>query len=282
MITYTSGDDLKNLFQGKTSCLSYDTARKLEFTDIKDTKALGAAEALVLKNTYYSYTSPNQKLEDLKKQYPLSGANSTVSGDNQTEAKVNLPLNINRFELAKLVMLTHCIPVFEDKSLPELTFNGRPMPIYADAPEKGTVMSHVLTSASFFEILDGTNPGGKIFPGQPNYIEWSRPAQKGEAAKMINRAGETWQGFQSRADYNLPKEFGITTMDWPFVFYARLLKENPGQTPILKVPSMLENIYNPASRAEVIAFLVQSLFSRGLYNAEDAAAAQAALHALQK
>src|SRR5690606_14240613 len=266
----------------ETACLEYDAdIRDLKFTDVTDLNQVGAKAALILKNTYLLGGTPSEALKELKNQFPLSGQNSLIGGTGKLEAQVDLSGIVTRADAFKMVLTTFCIPIFNETSLAKEPFrlDGKKIPVYIDAPRKGTVASNIVATVSKLGIAEGTNYEGKHDPNGPNRIQWNAPITKAEAVKIILNAEQLWQGYQKNSDYEQAKSLGFSESDWFFPFYAKVLKSN-GESVIRRTPSMLQRVEGQATRGEIIDYIFETLLSAGLY--KDEAAVRAAYEALEQ
>jgi len=157
-------------------CLRYDPDRNLKFSDVENDPT---QDANIIKSTLLLDALEN-------KQYVISGYSSELSDSG--EKVFGSDNNLTRLEWAKILMVSHCLPIYDYELLPEVTAFGNPMPNYIDLPfnainldETTYWMMNVTYSASYYEMLNGTGTG---------MIEILRSVTGAEAVKMFIKTGE--------------------------------------------------------------------------------------------
>lgn len=256
-------------FGDEKSCLVYEE-RDLVFGDLIKGQ-LGYAAAEVLKNTAFRPSLTNEDVEEAVDRYPLSGFGSNLYGEVGEFAEVRLPANATRMQVTLLSMQLHCLPIFRGHTLPDERLDGKPMPEAIDMPEKGSVAYDVIQTAFFYGILEGYNYryGPNYTPGIANTIRWNSPITNWQFIKVINNAGQNWQGYQNISDFDLARQYGFGQNDWVFTFVARALREDWPDSAILETPRLLRLLERNITRGEMVNHLFHSVIRRGIYFPED-------------
>jgi len=227
------------------SCLQYDPERPLEFTDLTSSSQ---KESNIIKNSFI--IDPNYE-----HQYIISGYNTQKHNTGQSLFGPTQALS--RLEWAKILMLSHCLPIYDYTLLPSITAYGNPMPNYTDLSRDSFPKDNqtkwlldLAYSASYYEIMHGTIE---------NEIQLNRDVSGAEAIKMFIKTGEFVHGsiFISNDSFS----GGINKDTWYYEYFAKADKEGTLQEFI----DTIQEARSPVLREQAISLLLEALFKRNLY-----------------
>jgi len=232
-------------WQAIEECLEYNSERQLKFTDLheEDSSAINT-----IKNTFI--LDPSHEA-----QYIISGYGTQKNDNGQSLFGANQSLS--RLEWAKILMVSHCLPIYDYTLLPSVTAYGNPMPNYLDLPllsdSSDTQVKWLLDlvySASYYEIMHGT---------AEHEIQINREITGAEAIKMFIKTGE----FVHGSEFSTSEEFSgaIDKKTWYYEYFAKAQAEGTLQ----KYINSVGEAEDPVLRHEAISLLLEALFKRNLY-----------------
>jgi len=246
--------------EANRQCLVYNPLRKLNFTDVTNLNSVGSRAAIALKNTYLFITNYDVS------QYLLSGYGSGLQTTG--ESIVGMNETMKRAELAKLIMLSHCLPVLDEDTLSNFRSNGDPMVVYGDLPRSGdapsTLLQDITYSIQFYasdeeSAMRGTNEGN---------FEPFRAITKEEIMKPITVIQEFRTGELSPEDDTV---LSLMSDRWSAAFYAKAAYQNLTQY----IPNATQEPTSVVIRRNAFNLLIQAMLQRNLYNAADQATVDA-------
>ncbi len=247
--------------ESNRECLGLNTQRKLAFSDITDINGVGALAAITLKNTYLS-------LENETSQYLLSGYASDLQATGKTVVGLNNPFT--RIELAKLIMLSHCLPILDEDTLPKFRSNGDPMISYLDLPRSGSAPSTTAQNIAYsIQYYSGPNEAAMRGTDAGNF-EPNRAIQVQELMKPITMIQEFRTGVESPRDNNAVS--AVSNL-WSYEFYAKAAHQGL----IKYVPNALLQPNQPVLRKNAFDMLIHAMLQRDLYSNTDEATINAIL-----
>ncbi len=236
--------------QMRNHCLIYNPSRNLNFLDIDQAKSEYQKYITVLKNTN----------ENSSNQYVISGYSKTNTMQPPVFNATNTPSssylgpnnNINRLELAKVLMISHCYPILDATTL-KTTVAGRPITEWSDLKKEHNgdpvhdYEVDVAYSGKYWRVWDGY---------KDNTIRITQQVTVAESIKMLIRVGELISGENFTQD--------ATTGNWWSPYYVSSSTE--GTAIPLRAPTRtLQNL----QRGEAISELVKALLIRHMYVADD-------------
>jgi len=237
-------------------CLRYDPDRKLKFSDVDKDPSI---DANVIKSTLLFDALDN-------KQYVMSGYATRL--DDIGEKTAGLENSLTRLEWAKVLMVSHCLPIYDYELLPKVTAFGHPMPSYTDLPfdvkdpnDQTRWMMEVAYSASYYEIINGTGE---------NLAAIMRSVSGAEAIKMFIRTGEfVHAGEFERSTDGLSADFNPEA--WYYEFFAKAAFEGT----LKEYINSLDSAGNFVIRRNAVNLLLDALLRRDLYRLDDEKAIEA-------
>jgi len=231
-------------------CLRYDPDRNLKFSDVELNPAI---DANIMKSTLLFDALNNQ-------QYVMSGYATRLNDEGEKTA--GLENTLTRLEWAKVLMVSHCLPIYDLELLPKVTAFGEPMPNYFDLPfdvsnvDAQTRWSmEVAYSASYYHIINGTDE---------NLAAMLRPVSGAEAIKMFVRTGE----FVHAGEFEKSSEGLSETLDpeaWYYDFFAKAAFEGT----LKEYINSMDSAGNFVIRRNAVNLLLDALLRRDLYKLTD-------------
>ena len=251
-LPYDPGKDY--LGDADRECLKYNPLRNLTFVDVNDLNAAGARAAIALKNTYLSV--------DNIAQYLLSGYGS----DLQTTGKRVVGMNdtMKRIEFAKLVMLSHCLPVLDEDTLPNVRSNGDPMISYHDLSRSGNAPSTLVQDIAYTIQFYSSDEEAAMRGTDEGNFEPFRAITLEEIMKPITVIQEFRSGKLSPEDNS---GLQLVLNRWSAMFYAKANYQHL----IQYIPNALIRPTDNVIRKNAFDLLIHAMLQRNLYNAQDQA-----------
>jgi uncharacterized repeat protein (TIGR01451 family)/fimbrial isopeptide formation D2 family protein len=231
-------------------CLQYNPERDLKFSDVDPDPSL---DANIVKSTFLLDAFSQD-------QYVMSGYATRL--DDVGEKTAGLENTLTRLEWAKVLMVSHCLPIYDLELLPEVTAFGEQMPNYSDLPLKAQDtdtqtrwMMEVAYSASYYNIINGTGE---------NLAAMMRPVSGAEAIKMFIRTGE----FVHAGEFELSDQGISSDLDpnaWYYEFFAKAAAEGT----LKEYINSIDSAGNFVIRKNAVNLLLDALLNRKLYKLAD-------------
>jgi len=231
-------------------CLRYDPDRKLKFSDVDGDPAL---DANVIKSTLLFDALQN-------KQYVMSGYATRLNDEGEKTA--GLENSLTRLEWAKILMVSHCLPIYDYELIPKVTAFNSIIPSYADLPfevkdpdPQTRWMMEVAYSASYYEIINGTGE---------NLAAMMRPVSGAEAIKMFVRTGE----FVHSGEFERSSDGLNPSLD-PEAWYYEFFEKAAFEGTLKDYINSLDSAGNFVIRRNAVNLLLDALLRRDLYKLAD-------------